>query len=62
MRADAGLAKLVGPVGAASFALEHWERAPLVVKRDNSAYFDGLLSLADVDALLRSRRAQPVMA
>jgi lysine-specific demethylase/histidyl-hydroxylase NO66 len=50
---DGGLAWLLDPVEPASF-VDHYERAPLHVRRDDPARFAGLLGLGDVDFLLTS--------
>jgi ribosomal protein L16 Arg81 hydroxylase len=46
------LARLVAPVDVETFARQHWERAPLVVQRDDPSYYDDLLSLDDADHVL----------
>jgi bifunctional lysine-specific demethylase and histidyl-hydroxylase NO66 len=50
---DGGLAWLLDPVEPASF-FEHYETAPLHVRRDDPARFVGVLGLEDVDFLLTS--------
>lgn len=46
------LAWLVAPTEAEDFWSSYWEREPLVIHRRDPSYFDGLLSLADVDHIL----------
>ncbi len=46
------LAWLLSPVEESVFRAEHWERRPLLVRREDRRYFDGLLSFDDVDHLL----------
>lgn len=52
--ASAALARCIEPVSTDEFFAEHWERAPLVVPRDEPGRFDELLSLADVERLVCS--------
>ncbi|NXU57061.1 RIOX1 oxygenase, partial [Turnix velox] len=47
---------LVSPVSPEKFLGRHWERAPLLVRRGDPAYYAGLFSTADLDAALRSGR------
>ncbi len=49
---QAALARCLDPVDAESFVEHHWERAPLVVPRDEPGRFDDLLSEADVERLV----------
>jgi hypothetical protein len=46
------LAWLVAPTEAEDFWSSYWEREPLVIHRRDPSYYDGLLSLADVDHIL----------
>jgi ribosomal protein L16 Arg81 hydroxylase len=43
---------LVAPTEADDFWSSYWEREPLVIHRRDPSYYDGLLSLADVDHIL----------
>ena len=47
-----GLARLIAPVSPDDFADRHWEREPLIIQRDEPAYYDQLLTIGDVDGLL----------
>jgi ribosomal protein L16 Arg81 hydroxylase len=51
-RPSVDLSRLIDPVDAETFRREYWQRRPLYVHRDDPGYFDGLLSLADVDRVL----------
>lgn len=42
----------LAPVDAKTFFAEYFEQKHLVIRRDDPAYFDGLLSLADIDRVL----------
>ncbi|NXD22640.1 RIOX1 oxygenase, partial [Spelaeornis formosus] len=44
---------LLAPVVPAVFLKQHWERAPLLVRRGDPGYYEGLFSTADFDAALR---------
>jgi ribosomal protein L16 Arg81 hydroxylase len=46
------LSALVAPAGTAGFLAEYWQRRHLLVRRDTPDYFDELLKLDDIDALL----------
>jgi ribosomal protein L16 Arg81 hydroxylase len=46
------LARCLEPVGAGRFFDEHWERSPLLVRRDEEGRFDDLLSQAETERLL----------
>jgi ribosomal protein L16 Arg81 hydroxylase len=50
--AQAGLAALIGPVGVGDFAARYWEREPVIIRRDDPAYYAGLLTVDDVDHVL----------
>ena len=43
---------LINPVPTKRYFEAYWERQPLVVKRDQAAYFCSLLSLSDVDRVI----------
>jgi len=47
-----GFASLIAPLGQQRFLDEYWERKPFVVRRARAGYFDSLLSMAAVDALV----------
>ncbi|XP_017661834.1 PREDICTED: bifunctional lysine-specific demethylase and histidyl-hydroxylase NO66 [Lepidothrix coronata] len=44
---------LLAPVAPGEFLGQHWERAPLLVRRGDPRYYAGLFSTADLDAALR---------
>src|SRR5215813_10916206 len=43
---------LINPIDPRSFKAEYWDKRPLIVKRNDPTYYDGLLSLIDVDHIL----------
>src|SRR5437868_697578 len=43
---------LISPFSKDVFFSEHWEKQPLVVKRDRPDYYRGLLSLDEVDRVV----------
>ncbi|XP_028923232.1 ribosomal oxygenase 1 [Ornithorhynchus anatinus] len=45
---------LIAPLPAAAFFERAWEREPVVVRRAQPAYYGGLFSAAELDALLRA--------
>ena len=47
-----GLAQLIDPVDPRAFKQDYWEHAPLIIRRRQPDYYHGLLTLADVDAIL----------
>ena len=48
------LARIIDPTPVETFLATHWERAPLVARRARAGWFDGLLSLTDIDRILGS--------
>ena len=46
------LARMLDPQPVDAFFRDHWERAPLVLRRDRPGAFSGLLSLGDIDRYL----------
>lgn len=54
VRRSYDLSRLISPVDVETFAREYWERQPLIVERNDAAYFRDLLSLEDVDRILSS--------
>lgn len=50
--ADVSLDWLISPITPQEFFERYWEQRPLVVRRDQPGYFDGLLSLDEVDRVL----------
>jgi ribosomal protein L16 Arg81 hydroxylase len=46
------LALTLGPVETSSFFADHWERRPLIVRREEPGRFRELLDVADVDRLV----------
>lgn len=49
------LARILAPFDRARFLAEHWERKPLIVRRDDRAYWRDLITLDDVNHVLTSR-------
>src|SRR5579871_550916 len=43
---------LIDPVDPRDFFPDYWEKKPLVVNRNQPRYFQGLLSLAEVDRVI----------
>jgi ribosomal protein L16 Arg81 hydroxylase len=46
------LERLIQPIAPTVFKQEYWERKPLIIRRNNPDYYEGLLSLSDVDQIL----------
>ncbi|XP_077178827.1 ribosomal oxygenase 1 [Paroedura picta] len=46
---------LLAPAAPPRFFDRHWEKQPLLVRRGNAAYYEGLFSTAEFDAILRER-------
>ncbi|NXU94664.1 RIOX1 oxygenase, partial [Xiphorhynchus elegans] len=57
-RAAELFAWLLAPVPPAEFLARHWERAPLLVRRGDPAYYAGLFCTADMDNALRGGQVQ----
>jgi ribosomal protein L16 Arg81 hydroxylase len=51
---SAELDRIVEPASGEEFLAEHWEREPLVVRRNEAGRFDDLLSVGDVERLICS--------
>jgi ribosomal protein L16 Arg81 hydroxylase len=51
-RPRTGLAALIYPVDVADFVSKHWEREPMIVRRDDPAFYADLLTFDDVDHIL----------
>jgi ribosomal protein L16 Arg81 hydroxylase len=49
-----GFPELISPIAPETFAGDYWEQRPLLVQRDDPGYYDGLLTLADLDGILAS--------
>ncbi|XP_054828196.1 ribosomal oxygenase 1 [Eublepharis macularius] len=49
---------LVAPLSPQSFFEQHWEKQPLLLRRGNPAYYQGLFSTAEFDAILRDHEVQ----
>ncbi|MEU4247993.1 cupin domain-containing protein [Amycolatopsis sp. NPDC026612] len=47
-----GLADLIAPTTTDTFFAEYWEKKPLLIHRKTPEYYAGVLTLADVDAML----------
>jgi ribosomal protein L16 Arg81 hydroxylase len=48
--------RLIDPVGEDIFLREYWEQKPLVIARGKPDYYAGVLSLADIDAIVGFRQ------
>lgn len=51
-RPPLGLAELLAPTTVESFVSEHWNIKPLVVHRNDAAYYADILALADIDTIV----------
>lgn len=49
------LARLLAPFDRAHFLAEHWERKPLVIRRDDPSYWRDLVTVDDVNRVLTTR-------
>jgi hypothetical protein len=47
------------PVTFEAFLCDYWQKEPLVIQRNNPGYFEGLFSIADIDAYLHTVRFDP---
>jgi hypothetical protein len=47
------------PVTFEAFLVEYWQKEPLVIHRNQHDYFEGLFSIADIDAFLHTVRFDP---
>lgn len=56
LRLPFGFADLINPIGLAAFKDEYWERKHLLLHRETPDYYQGLLTLADMDELLSTTR------
>lgn len=52
-------AAVLSPVSPSDFFEEYWEKSTLIVHRGDPHYYEGLLSLADVDRCLEAASASP---
>lgn len=52
MAVDFDLRRIIHPVTPETFFAEHWEKKPLHVRRNDPSYYDGLLTLDDVDRVI----------
>lgn len=50
---------LIEPISVETFLLDYWDRAPLIVSRDQPDYYSGLFSLNSVDELVGLHSFQP---
>ena len=48
------LAQLIDPIDPREFKRDYWEHSPLIIRRREPSFYHGLLTLADVDAVLSS--------
>jgi ribosomal protein L16 Arg81 hydroxylase len=51
-RSHTGLATLIDPVSAADFIARYWEQKPMIIRRDDPAFYADLLTFDDVDHIL----------
>jgi ribosomal protein L16 Arg81 hydroxylase len=49
---DFDLARVISPITEGEFFTHYWERRPLVVHREDRGYYQGLLSMQDVDHII----------
>ncbi|XP_058235183.1 ribosomal oxygenase 1 isoform X3 [Hemibagrus wyckioides] len=49
---------LIYPVAAKTFFRDNWEKKPLLIRRQNPHYYDGLFSTAEFDRILRNDDVQ----
>lgn len=49
---DFDLSTLIAPMVPSTFLESHWEREPLILRRNDAGYFTSLLTLDDVDRLV----------
>ncbi|KAL8212974.1 UNVERIFIED_CONTAM: Ribosomal oxygenase 1 [Gekko kuhli] len=49
---------LIAPVSSQRFFSQHWEKKPLLIRRRNPAYYQGLFSTAEFDAILHDQEVQ----
>lgn len=54
------LASLLSPVDTQTFLEQHWETAPLLVRRDDPDYFAGLPGLDDLDELITATASRRI--
>ena len=59
-KTHSALARCVGPVEGERFFDEYWEQKPLLVPRDEEGRFHDLLSIAEVERRVSSRRASGI--
>ena len=45
---------LIAPIHVDAFFSEYWERKPLHIRRDDRAYYDGIITVRDLETLLSS--------
>jgi ribosomal protein L16 Arg81 hydroxylase len=48
--------RMIDPVGEDTFLREYWEQKPLVIERGKPDYYAGVLSMADIDAIVGFRQ------
>jgi hypothetical protein len=49
---DFDLTRVIDPIPPDEFFAQYWEQQPLIVQREDRGYYDGLLSMADVDHII----------
>ena len=49
---DFDLARVISPITEGEFFAQYWESQPLVVHREDRSYYQGLLSMPDVDHII----------
>ena len=50
---------LLSPLSESEFFTDYWGRKPLYMRRKNGKYYEGVLSISDVDELISSARVRP---
>jgi ribosomal protein L16 Arg81 hydroxylase len=48
--------RMIDPIGEGTFLREYWEQKPLVIERGKPDYYSGVLSMADIDAIVGFRQ------
>jgi ribosomal protein L16 Arg81 hydroxylase len=48
--------RMIDPIGEGTFLREYWDQKPLVIERGQPDYYAGVLSMADIDAIVGFRQ------
>jgi hypothetical protein len=48
--------RMIDPIGEGTFLREYWDQKPLVIERGKPDYYAGVLSMADIDAIVGFRQ------